>query len=131
MEHLTFDPERLAAQEHPLTHPWSYQHGYQPGGAKPVMDGYLPWHHTVGCPVPADTLVDVINKDRSVAHGVPAGRVIWGHVNYYRYTARQHPGPITLHEPRTDWLAWVMVAAGLALCGLAAYGHMGGFPWAK
>ncbi len=33
--------------------------------------------------------------------------------------ARKHPGPITMHEPRVDWIGWVL-AGGTLLAGVFA-----------
>lgn len=41
--------------------------------------------------------------------------------------ARKHPGPITMHEPRVDWVGWALFAGGMLAAGVGT----GAYFWGK
>lgn len=90
----------LAAQEQPLPHPKRYDHGYT------VQDMRLR-DFGLATQQPAKCCTGACNQGRQCVH-----------------PKRKHPGPITMHEPRADWLAIALVVAVTVLSVLAAIAHL-------
>lgn len=87
----------LAAQEHPQPHPKRYDHGYMRND--PVM------------------VTTIDGKQFTVEE--------WAKIK--AAPARKPPGPITMQEPRVDWMGWAMFAGGLLAAGMGT----GAYFWGK
>lgn len=93
----------LAAQEHPQPHPKRYDHGY----------------------IKYD---DMRLRDFGVQRPAPLRKTHCADCNRTQCKgpcSRKSPGPITMHEPRVDWLAWAMLAGVV----VSAVGSFYGLVW--